>query len=390
VAETGLEMANGKIALVLGGGLNPERRTAALKGEKPRVDVMEMETGFDAQLYDYEWFAMTAERDWFGRLLVNFARRYGRWSELLALRAVWPLRQQDVVYVTGEDIGLPLAFLLRLFGFRRPKLIVRMEQPSFGRTEFRRFLFRTLLGFTLPRIHTILCRTEAHVAYLQRNFDLSKTEVNFSPETTDTAFFNPAHTPVPLQSVRSLPKPYIVSAGLEMRDYETLISAVSGLPVTALICAGSPWAKVHYRPSNGLPENVIVRSFNQLEMRELYRSAAFVVLPVKPTQRACGMNVILEAWSMGRAVIASRTEGLVSYIQDRITGYFVTPGDAGELRSAIVRLLEDPLETKRLGQNGYREVRRELYLERYLETVAATIERAAGNANLARNSIQTL
>ena len=376
-------MTKEKTALVLGGGLTTDRRKAALKGEKPRVDVMEMEAGFDAQLYDYEWLSQTADRNWFGRLLLNFARRYGHWSELLALRAVWLLRQYEVVYVTGEDIGLPLAFLLRLFGFRYPRLVVRMEQPSFGRTEFRRFLYRMLLRFTLPRIDTILCRTEAHVSYLQRNFDLSKTEVFFSPETTDTTFFNPAHPPVALQSLKSLPKPFIVSAGLEMRDYETLISAVEGLPVTALICAGSPWAKVHYRPSNSLPENVIVRSFNQLEMRELYRSAAFVVLPVKPTQRACGMNVILEAWSMGKAVIASRTEGLVSYIQDQTTGCFVTPGDIGELRSAIVRLLEDPVETQRLGKNGYQEVRRELNLERYLETVAETIERVTERSNLA-------
>jgi glycosyltransferase involved in cell wall biosynthesis len=169
---------------------------------------------------------------------------------------------------------------------------------------------------------------------------------------------------------------------LEMRDYETLISAVEGLPVTALICAGSPWAKIQYRPSNSLPDNVLVRSFSQLEMRELYRAAAFVVLPIKPTQRACGMNVILEAWSMGRAVIASRTEGLVSYIQDQTTGCFVTPGDVGELRSAILHLLADPAEAQCLGENGYQRVRRELYLERYLETVAGTIERVSGNGNL--------
>ncbi|MEJ2711179.1 MAG: glycosyltransferase family 4 protein [Anaerolineales bacterium] len=375
-------MAEQKIALVLGGSLNPERRAAALKGEKPRVDVMEMEARFDAQLFDYEWFTRTAEQDRFGRLLLSIARHFGRWSELLTLRAVWQLRHYEVIYVTGEDIGLPLAFLLRLFGLRRPKLIVRMEQPIFGRNELRRSLFRAHLRSSLPRIQAILCRTEAHVSYLQHNFDFSKTEVFFSPETTDTTFFDPALPPVALQSLKSIPHPFIVSAGLEMRDYETLISAVEGLPVTALICAGSPWAKIQYRPSNSLPDNVLVRSFSQLEMRELYRAAAFVVLPIKPTQRACGMNVILEAWSMGRAVIASRTEGLVSYIQDQTTGCFVTPGDVGELRSAILHLLADPAEAQCLGENGYQRVRRELYLERYLETVAGTIERVSGNGNL--------
>jgi glycosyltransferase involved in cell wall biosynthesis len=375
-------MVKNKVALVLGGSLDQERRTAALKGEKPRVDVMEMEARFGATLFDYVWFFRVEKWDWLGRLIAAYARRYGRWSELLALRSVWKLREYEVVYVTGEDIGLPLASLFRLFGFRRPKLVVRMEQPIVGRTESRRRLSRAFLRFALPRIDTILCRTRAHASYLRHNFDLSKTEVYFSPETTDTAFFNPAAPSIPVQSLNSIPKPYFVSAGLEMRDYETLISAVRGLPVTALICAGSPWARIHYRPSSDLPENVLVRSFSQLEMRELYRSAAFVALPIKPTQRACGMNVILEAWSMGRAVIASRTEGLLSYIQDQTTGYFVTPGNALELRQAILHLLENPAEAQRLGENGYQEVRRELCLERYLERVAGTIERVSESDNL--------
>jgi glycosyltransferase involved in cell wall biosynthesis len=121
-----------------------------------------------------------------------------------------------------------------------------------------------------------------------------------------------------------------------------------------------------------------VRSFSQPEMRELYRSAALVVLAIHPTTRACGMNVILEAWAMGRPVIASRTEGLVSYIEDRQTGYFVKPGDADELREAIQILLRDKDEAARIGRNGQNKVRIDFAIERYIDAVKATMLHTPG------------
>lgn len=368
---------NGKIALILGGGIDPERRKAAAKKEKPRIDVLEMEQAHHAVLYDYQWFSDRAEREPATRLLHALARRFGHWSEFLTLRAVWSLQDTDVVYATGEDVGFPLAALLRILRMKKPRIVLRMEQPAFGSTPRRRKLYRSFLRFAVPRIAAILCRTEAHVAYLQQNADVSTTQVFFVPETTDTGFFDRSNPPVDWPALRTLPKPFIVSAGLEMRDYESLAAAVRDLPVTALICAGSPWAKVRY-DANGdqLPENVVIRSFSQPEMREIYRQAEFAVLPILPTQRACGMNVVLEAWAMGRAVIASRTEGLVSYIQDGGTGLFVTPSNVDELRGAILFLLSNPGEAERLGSNGYQKVHTELCMERYLDTVHATIDRA--------------
>lgn len=363
------------IAIILGGTIDPERKKAALKREKPRIDVLEMEAMFPAQLFDFGWFQQRAEHEPFTRILYFLARKFGHWSEWLSLRAVWSMRNYDAIYATGEDVGIFTALLLRLFRIQTPRLIVRMESPIFGSTNFRRLVFKAVLRFSARRMNTILNRTQAHVSYLYQQVGLSGTEAFFAPETTDTVFFNCKTPEVKQSTLEFLTGPYLVSAGLEMRDYETLISAVRGLPITALICAGSPWAKVSYSVTEGeLPENVIVRSFNALEMRELYRSAAFVVLPIKPTLRACGMNVVLEAWAMGRAVIASQTEGLQSYIEDKTTGYFVTPESVPELRSAIQQLILDPSEAQRLGENGYQKVTQELCMERYIETVWSAIQ----------------
>lgn len=358
------------IGLILGGTLDSRRREDALKGRKPRVDVMEMESRYPAKLFDYQWLTQKADGESFTRILLSIAKRMGYWSEILALRVVWELRKFDAIYATGEDVGLPLAALLRILKFNRPKLVLRTEQPVFGRNQFRQYIYKRIFKFAVNRIDVIFTRTQAHAKYFEENFRLHKTKVCFSPETTDIKFFSVDTQPLDLARLDLIPKPYIVSAGLEMRDYETLIAAVENLPVHALICAGSPWAKVQFNASNGsLPDNVTIDSFSQLEMREIYRLAEFVVLPIKQTMRACGMNVILEAWGMGKAVIASKTQGLTSYIEDGINGLFVSPEDVNELRDAIMYLLNSPEKVKCVGQSGYSQVTPKLGMESYLETV---------------------
>ena len=86
-----------------------------------------------------------------------------------------------------------------------------------------------------------------------------------------------------------------------------------------------------------------------------------------------GMNVVLEAWAMGRAVIASRTVGLTDYIQQNETGIFVEPSNVEDLRSKILYLLQQPDLAARLGQNGSKRVATDLNLERYIGILAAAI-----------------
>lgn len=165
-----------------------------------------------------------------------------------------------------------------------------------------------------------------------------------------------------------------MSAGLEMRDYDTLIKAVEGLPLYLVIGAGSPWSKFRYaRSQETVPKNVIVNTFTPVQMRALYQFTEFVVVPVKPTMRACGMNVVLEAWAMQKPVVASRTEGLTSYIDDRHTGLFYEPLNPEDLRAKIQYALANSEEAREWGKNGRQRVLEAFNLECYLnEIVNAT------------------
>jgi glycosyltransferase involved in cell wall biosynthesis len=70
--------------------------------------------------------------------------------------------------------------------------------------------------------------------------------------------------------------------------------------------------------------------------------------------------VVLEAWSAGRTVIASRVGGLQALVRDGKTGLFMdpnAPAAAVDLAAQLSRLAGDPGFCAALGEAGRREAR---------------------------------
>jgi glycosyltransferase involved in cell wall biosynthesis len=63
-------------------------------------------------------------------------------------------------------------------------------------------------------------------------------------------------------------------------------------------------------------------------------------------------TVAIEAMSMGKPVIGSRIGGLIDIVVDNETGLLVTPGDVGELKTAIQCLLHDPQRREQMGNRA--------------------------------------
>ena len=159
----------------------------------------------------------------------------------------------------------------------------------------------------------------------------------------DTSFFTPGEPP------QSTP-PLISSAGLEFRDYPTLVDAVRDLDVRVVLAAASPWSKRRDTSDDvDLPSNVEVRRLNFVELRELYAESDLVVVPLVETDFQAGITTILEAMSMAKPIICTRTTGQTDTIVDDVNGRYVPAGDAGPLRTAIETMLGDRLVAERLG-----------------------------------------
>ncbi|MCP5519256.1 MAG: glycosyltransferase family 4 protein [Verrucomicrobiales bacterium] len=93
--------------------------------------------------------------------------------------------------------------------------------------------------------------------------------------------------------------------------------------------------------------------------------------------------VVLEAWSAGLPVVASRVGGLQALIRDGETGRFFDPNAAAaadDLAALIARLATDPEGRRRLGEAGREEARTQYDWVRIHEQLEALYRRAEEHA----------
>ncbi len=65
-------------------------------------------------------------------------------------------------------------------------------------------------------------------------------------------------------------------------------------------------------------------------------------------------RVLLEAMGAKKPIIASRTSGIPHYVRDGRNGLLFESENSADLTEKIVRLVQDPLLQRRLGESGFR------------------------------------
>ena len=113
----------------------------------------------------------------------------------------------------------------------------------------------------------------------------------------------------------------ICAVGQELRDYPTLVEAVAGPRRRRRGRRRQPVVEASRhvgRPRH--PRQREVAGFNLFDLRQLYADASFVVVPLQETDFQAGITTILEAMSMGKAVVCTRTTGQTDTIVDGETG----------------------------------------------------------------------
>lgn len=328
-----------RVLLTVSGSMPVDLHEAIAAGRRPRADYLELAQRFDADLLDHPGSMAPAGR--IGRLLGRLAGA----NVVLAVACFRLRRRYDVVVTDGEQVGLPLAGLLLVARRKRPRHVMIVHVMS------------VRAKVALHRALRLGRRIDLMVVYATRQRELVGSLLGRPPEATvlstfmvDTDFFRPA-------AVEAHPSRMICAAGLELRDYRTLIDAVRGLDVKVVIAAGSPWST--RRDTVGdeeMPTNVEVCRLDFVALRQLYADACFVVVPLQDVDFQAGITTILEGMAMGKAVICSRTRGQTDTIVDECSGVYVPPGDVMALRAAIERLLDRPELAAGLGAAGRRWV----------------------------------
>jgi glycosyltransferase involved in cell wall biosynthesis len=317
----------------------------------PTMDYFALQARLRADLADYE--SVDTDR----HPLVKAARQSGR-DLGLAMYGFVRARTYDVIFSNGENVGIPLAALLTARR-RRPGHVIIGHRLS---PRKKRLLMRALRR----QMDAIFVYAQTQQIYAQNTLGIPREKLHLIPFHADTRFFQP-RPEIPVEH-------RISSAGLELRDYPTLIEAVRDVDVEVCLAAASPWSKRENETAGRtLPRNVSARGYSYRELRDLYASSRFVVVPLYENDFQAGVTTILEAMAMSKAVIVTRTSGQCDVIQDGVNGIYVPPGDPGALRGAILDLLEHPEEAARLGMNARKTIESAMSLELWVDRTSQVI-----------------
>jgi len=354
------------VLLTVSGTIPVDIEEQVRQGKRPQADYLALAKRFHADLLDVS--AARQRAGWLGRLL----ERVGGSPLLLAWVCFTIRRQYRVIFTDGEQVGIPLAFFLKFFARgHRPVHLMIAHILSVGKKQ----IFFDLFGLH-THIDTFFVYSTWQKHFIEQRWKIAGERVIFTPFMVDDTFFSPARgNPGNLPFINKDGRPVICSAGLEQRDYSTLMDAVEGLNVQMVIAAASPWSKrsdsTHRRT---IPSNVEVVKLSQFELRDLYAASQFVIMPLIPVNFQAGVTAILEALAMEKAVLCSLIPGQTDVIQENVNGHYVRVGDAPALRHAILEMLEAREDVQRMGQRGRYLVEEQMSLAHYTERLAKYVE----------------
>ena len=63
-------------------------------------------------------------------------------------------------------------------------------------------------------------------------------------------------------------------------------------------------------------------------------------------------NAIIESMAFAKPIIGSKVAGIPEIIIDGVTGYIVEPGNSFQLRNRIIKLINDPIKAKKMGDSA--------------------------------------
>lgn len=283
-------------------------------------------------------------------LLLNpLARMHEMWSGLdlaRSLRLLLRYRRYDLIVGVGDAVAYFLAMARRCLGLRRPIVLI---DPALSYHYPRR---KRLQDQILPYVEKVIVFGQVQLDYLREQYG-DRIDAVFVPHRLDTDFFCPG-----VASPRfTTGGPYILAVGDDIsRDFNTLLRATQ-------LCRAAGRRDFRCLIKTRLPVaadiadvDILGSRLSWVDLRDLYRGARLVVLPLKDTLHAGGINALLEGMAVGRPVVVSGSQGIRDYVKHEETALLVPPGDADALAGAMMHLMDSADDAKRVGENARRFV----------------------------------
>jgi glycosyltransferase involved in cell wall biosynthesis len=285
--------------------------------------------------------------------------RYGLagwpWPLWKMLREPWDGVLVHVPFFGAQDM---LALALR-FGLRPKRLAVyyHMDIAASGFVRMVAEVSRRLsLPVLLKKADVVLAASKsyAETSWLRDQWARVEPKLRIVPFGVDVERFTPA------PSADDTRKRIVFVGGLDRPHYfkglAVLLGALAGVAGRddwSLEVVGDGELRPEYEAQAArlgiAPRVRFAGRCPPAALPDCYRGAYVHVLPSLDRSEAFGL-VVLEAQSCGVPSIVSDLPGVREAVEAPATGLLVPPGDVGALRTALVRLLDDPSLQHAMGQ----------------------------------------
>jgi glycosyltransferase involved in cell wall biosynthesis len=284
------------------------------------------------------------------------------------------LDSTDIAMSFTDSFSLSLG----LYGYylpRRPRLVGGFHgladfpdrTPSWLRAHAVRKIRKALAG-----LDHLFFFGEADRLESIRRYGLNPDKTSLFLFGVDTDFW----TPGPSALGKSK---FVLSVGSDpKRDYKTLLSSEIPAPIKIVtrLRLGDLANQPNVEMIHGSYHNIAV---TDLVLRDLYRAADIVVVPVKDVFQPSGYSVTLQSMACGKPVVLSRFKGLwdPEVFKSGENCILVEPENPKVLRDSIIQLLQNPRLCARIGTGARETATTHFLLERMNRSLTDTLERVS-------------
>jgi len=286
----------------------------------------------------------------------TFEKVYFLWKSYVAVavRAFLKARKYDVIYSWHAVIGLVFASLCRVFRIDKPKIVVaQLIVPRKGDSLAQRMKI-AFTRYALKRVDCVIVYSRVEVQQFKLDYSTSRTKFVFVPLGIDAS-----------EDASCSNGGYVFSGGRSNRDYYTLIAAMRGTAYTAHIAAQRFNIKGVHVPANVHPH---FDAFGE-KFKSLLSGAALVVIPLDRPDESSGQLVLLQAMSMGKAIIVTESRGIADYCVAGETAALVPQHDPQALRQSIQDFMNSDARREQMGKTA-QEFAQKFTLQKQAKNIA--------------------
>ena len=263
----------------------------------------------------------------------------------------------DIVF---SSTGYGTQLVHTLLHLKKPKWVMH-DFSIMGVLGSEQTMRQKVFGWMVARCAGIVTISKKEKQLLEDRFPTLRDRIEFIPYGVDLEYFKPSGV---------VGEGMIFSPGRDPdRDLRLLFAATEGLGKDLIITT----RESRLEALKPLPKHVVHKTFSVPELKLAYDDASVVVIPLNTSSglnNEMGISALYESLSMGKAIIASHSQGMEAYIEDGVNGLLVPQNDVLAMRAAIKRLLGDRELRERLGANARKFAEEHLNPDRCTEHLA--------------------